>query len=180
MPYHKRFRMERPLAELPPLLPPPAGHDWLPWGDDLVDSHAEVKHRAFAGGPDAEVFPNLGSLTGCRLLMRAIRDADGFCPQATWLAVGPDGPAGTVQGLVSHTGTGGVQNLGVAPDARGRGLGEALLLLALHGFRRAGVRRAFLEVTANNHAAVRLYRRLGFRSYITVYREIVRPAPAAT
>jgi ribosomal protein S18 acetylase RimI-like enzyme len=175
--YYKRHRME--LA-LPDELPPadlPDGFRWLPWDDRLIAAHAEVKARCFAGELDAEVFPNLGCLSGCHLLMRAIRDADGFCPAATWLLAGPDGGVGTVQGLIDEAGMGAVQNLGVVPAYRGRGLGEALILRALHGFRAAGVRRAALEVTARNAAAVRLYRRLGFRSYKTVYRAVERPDP---
>ena len=53
-----------------------------------------------------------------------------------------------------------------------RGLGAALLLKALHGFRNAGLGRAFLEVTAQNDGAVRLYHRLGFRRRKTVYKTV--------
>jgi ribosomal protein S18 acetylase RimI-like enzyme len=61
--------------------------------------------------------------------------------------------------------------------SRGLGIGRALLLKALEGFAAAGVPRAFLEVTAMNAAAVRMYRRLGFRAYKTIYRGVeVRPA----
>jgi ribosomal protein S18 acetylase RimI-like enzyme len=77
-----------------------------------------------------------------------------------------------VQGLQERTGLGAIQNLGVAPAHRGRGLGTALLLQALHGFRRAGLGRAFLEVTAQNEAAVRLYQRLGFRRKKTIYKAV--------
>ena len=43
---------------------------------------------------------------------------------------------------------------------------------ALHGFRRAGVGRVFLEVTAQNDAAIRLYHGLGFRRRKTVYKAV--------
>jgi RimJ/RimL family protein N-acetyltransferase len=46
------------------------------------------------------------------------------------------------------------------------------MLQALHGFWRAGLGRAILEVTAANHAAIRLYRRLGFRSRKTIYKAV--------
>jgi ribosomal protein S18 acetylase RimI-like enzyme len=109
--------------------------------------------------------------------MIAISTRWGFCPEATWLIAGPGGYAGTVQGLIDEQGYGGIQNLGVVPDHRGRGLGKALLLKALGGFTAVGVRRAFLEVTAHNEPAVRMYREIGFRSYRTVYREIHPPVP---
>jgi (1->4)-alpha-D-glucan 1-alpha-D-glucosylmutase len=60
----------------------------------------------------------------------------------------------------------------VASDHRGRGLGRLLMIKALHGFRIAGLRKAYLEVTARNEHAVCLYRRLGFRSTRTVYKPI--------
>ena len=62
--------------------------------------------------------------------------------------------------------------MGVTPAWRGRGLGEALLLQALHGFRSAGLGRGLLEVTAQNEAALRLYRRLGFRRTKTLYKAV--------
>ena len=51
-------------------------------------------------------------------------------------------------------------------------LGAALLQQALHGFRRAGLGGAFLEVTAQNDGAIRLYRRLGFRCRKTIYKAV--------
>ncbi|WP_439620325.1 GNAT family N-acetyltransferase [Gemmata sp.] len=174
--YVKRHRMEldlrhpRPPAEVPP------GYFWLPWNPQLLDAHARVLAACFAGETDAEVFPCLATLQGCRDLMAAITGRPGFCPAATWLVATPDCPVGTVQGLLDESGYGGVQNLGVVADARGAGLGRALLLRCLEGFAAAGVGRAFLEVTAANAPAVRVYRRLGFRSYKTIYREVaVRP-----
>ncbi len=78
----------------------------------------------------------------------------------------------TVQGLIDNQRYGGIQNLGVLPEYRGLGIGWAILLKALDGFSAAGARRAFLEVTAKNELAVRMYRRLGFRSCKTIYREL--------
>ena len=58
------------------------------------------------------------------------------------------------------------------PEYRGLGIGRALLLKALDGFATAGATRAFLEVTACNEPAVRMYREVGFRSYKTIYRAV--------
>ena len=62
--------------------------------------------------------------------------------------------------------------MGSFPAHRGRGLGAALMLQALHGFRTACLPGVMLEVTAQNEAAVRLYRRLGFRCRKTVYKAV--------
>jgi ribosomal protein S18 acetylase RimI-like enzyme len=176
--YFKRYRMDYRVrrAVPPPVLPP--GFHWLPWSDDLLDVHAEVKRLSFAGEPDVAVFPNLGSETGCRMLMRAIRDCGRFCPEATWLVATAEGCVGTVQGVMEVTGkSGSVQNLGVLPGYRGRGLGKALLLRSIQGFVAAGVSRVYLEVTAANGPAVRLYRGVGFRHSRTLYRGGARPVP---
>src|SRR5262249_9066660 len=84
---------------------------------------------------------------------------------------------GSVQGLRERSGLGAIQNLGVTPAHRGRGLGSALLLQALHGFARAGLARALLEVTAQNDGALRLYRRHGFRCVKTLYKAVPDPRP---
>jgi ribosomal protein S18 acetylase RimI-like enzyme len=178
--YFKRHRMEldlrhpRPPAELPP------GFFWLPWNPHLLEHHARVLCAGFAGETDALVFSSLASLPGCRDLMSAITTLPGFCPAATWVAARSECCVGSVQGIIDANGFGGVQNLGVVGDHRGLGLGRALLLKALEGFAAAGARRAFLEVTATNAPAVRMYRRLGFRAYKTIYRGVeVPPEPAA-
>jgi len=55
--------------------------------------------------------------------------------------------------------------LDVAVDGsrRGRGIGEVLVLSALAFCREKRVALLFLEVRVSNHAAISLYRRLGFR-----------------
>ena len=52
------------------------------------------------------------------------------------------------------------------------GLGQALVRQALEGFYQAGLRRAYLEVTAENSSAVRLYRAVGFRRSKTLYKAV--------
>jgi len=178
MTYFKRYRMEVGLDRPFPSPRLPEGFSWHPWHDSLIDRHAEVKYECFRDETDAQVFPNLGCPTGCRELMRIIRYLDGFVPQATWLLVGPDGGVGTVQGVSDCRIYGAIQNLGVVPAFRGQGLGEALLLKALHGFQRIGLRRAYLEVTADNAAAVDLYRKHGFRNYRTLYKSVEATAPS--
>jgi ribosomal protein S18 acetylase RimI-like enzyme len=170
--YFKRFRMEVDLNELPPAAPLPEGYRWLPWDVALLAAHADAKYRSFYDEIDAIVFPSLSTLDGCQYLMHEISRKHGFCAEATWLLAAADGYCGTVQGVRERSGLGAIQNLGITPAHRGRGLGRALLLQALHGFRRAGLGRAFLEVTAQNEGAIRLYRRLGFRCRKTLYKAV--------
>jgi ribosomal protein S18 acetylase RimI-like enzyme len=171
--YFKRFKMEAELASVaPPALP--QGYFFLPWEPALLDVHAQVLYLSFLEEIDAVVFPSLGHQQGCRVLMTEICRKPGFLPEATWLLADGSGPVATVQGLRDRSGLGAIQNLGVVAAHRGRGLGAALLLQALQGFRQAGLARSLLEVTAQNDGAVRLYHRLGFRRRKTVYKAVER------
>ena len=104
--------------------------------------------------------------------MHEITTRSGFRPESTWLIAHGESYIATVQGISDRTGTGGIQNLGVIPAYRGRGLGKAILLQALHGFRRCGLARTTLEVTAQNEAAVQMYRRVGYRFRKTLYKMV--------
>ncbi len=53
-------------------------------------------------------------------------------------------------------------NIAVRPDARGHGVGTALLLSCIRRGARAGAGRIHLEVRAGNGAALRMYEREGF------------------
>jgi GNAT superfamily N-acetyltransferase len=173
--YFKRFRMEIDLTGRD-LTPAPSRFRFLRWDDSLLDGFARAKFLSFRQEFDTSVFPCLGEYEGCRRLMDEIAGKPGFLPEATWLAVRSDNPGGrleycgTVQGVCDERGMGAIQNLGVVPAYRRDGLGMNLLLRALAGFRKAGVRRAWLEVTAQNNRAIRLYRRAGFITTKVVYK----------
>jgi len=173
--YFKRYKMELDLADLPVPAQLP-GYSWLPWSEDLLEVHADVLYRSFHQEMDSLVFPSLGDPAGCRLLMAAVSRKWGFLPEATWLLMGPSGPCGSIQGLHERSGLGAIQNLGIVPGERGRGAGRTLLLLALVGFRQAGLARASLEVTAQNDPALRLYQHLGFRRRKTLYKAVATSA----
>jgi len=172
--YYKRYKMEIDLDPLPaPGLP--AGFHFTPWNRDLLEIHAEVLFESFCQEIDSQVFSSLGDSLGCQVLMSEIARKPGFVPEATWLLTGPDGPCGTVQGLRERGGIGAIQNLGITAPCRGHGLGQALLLQALLGFRLAGLHKGLLEVTAQNDTAIRLYRRVGFRRSKTLYKAVSEP-----
>lgn len=176
--YFKRYRMEFDLAGRKPVAAVlPAGYRFVPWDPLLLEAHAETKYQSFRGEIDANVFACLGEYDGCLRLMGEISRKEGFLSGATWLIAQDEAPpgsgyCGTIQGICDRAGFGAIQNLGIVPEHRGRGLGTALLLRALTGFRQAGLRRAFLEVTAQNDGAIRLYRRLGFVRVRTVYKAV--------
>ncbi len=174
--YFKRFRMEFDLSRPSPDTPVvPAGYELLPYSSELLREHATAKFLSFRSELDANVFPCLGRRDGCLRLMREITSRSGFVPEATWLcrfrepSSGRAEPVGTIQGLQIE-GWGAVQNLGIDPEHRGKGLGSILLTRAIDGFRSVGLRRMHLEVTTDNTAAIRLYERMGFKTAQVVYK----------
>ena len=158
----------------PPKLTVPVGYELVPYSDDLLREHAKAKYDSFREELDADVFPCLARLDGCQRLMNEITGRANFVPQSTWLiryrGTGQRPvPAGTVQGL-NQDNWGSIQNLGIVPEHRGRGLGSLLLMRSAFGFQRAGLGRMHLEVTTENTGAVRLYERLGFKRAQVVYK----------
>jgi ribosomal protein S18 acetylase RimI-like enzyme len=172
-PYFKRYimRLDLTLPSAEPELP--HGLTWHAWDESLVDTHASVKFLAFQHSADTQIFPNLGSLTGCRLLMRAIRESHEFCAAGTWLINTREGAVGTIQTLLADR-MAMIQNVGVIPAYRNRGLASALVLQLIAHVRTLDARRVQLEVSANNVAALKVYRRIGFRLYNTLYRSVDR------
>jgi len=174
--YFKRLRMEVDLAL--PLFPQPelvGEYRLVAWDGRLLDAHAETKYRCFHWELDANVFPSLSTRDGCRRLMSEISRRSGFIPQATWLleywpeqARKPE-LVGTIQGVADDK-VGAIQNVGITETHRGRGLGSLLMWHSLAGFKAAGIERVYLEVTAQNSGACRLYQRLGFRQTKVVYK----------
>jgi hypothetical protein len=156
---------------------PPVGYRTIPWREDLRAIHAEVKYLSFREEIDAMVFPCLGSYDGCLRLMDEISGKQRFLAEATWLIARERADrsleyCGTIQGLRDPSGYGAIQNIGITPEHRGVGLGTVLISHSLAGFRQAGLPRAYLEVTAQNHRAIHLYERIGFRRARTAYKAV--------
>jgi len=180
--YFKRLRLELELggSQFPaPVLP--TGFEWQSWTPDLLMRHAVTKHESFRAELDARIFPCFRDTAGCLDLMSEIAQRATFLPITTWLITCrfPDGTTddcATIQGIIQSGGWGAIQNVGVVPEYRGRGLGRALLLKCIAGFQQAGVPRIYLEVTASNLPAVQLYRSLGFCLGRTTYRAVEESA----
>jgi ribosomal protein S18 acetylase RimI-like enzyme len=91
----------------------------------------------------------------------AVRDDGEFDAELCFLAIDASGEIG---GVAQCWTSAFIKDLVVHPDARRRGIAEALLLTAFQAFRRRGARHVDLKVqTGNPSGAVRLYRRLGMR-----------------
>jgi ribosomal protein S18 acetylase RimI-like enzyme len=136
----------------------------------MLEVHADIKHRGFRNDLDAQIFPTFRDYHQCVNLMQSISENPSFLPDATLLiANGYEEDlfeyVGCIQGMRFSGEVGAVQNIAVLPDYRGRGIGRALLLKALHGFKEYGIQRVTLEVTADNIPATKLYTRIGFKTF---------------
>lgn len=176
----KRYKMEIDLrrhAFAEPELP--EGYFVESWSSSLLESHATAHYLSFRDTPDARLFGNFQTFRGCRRVMENIVKRYNFCPAATHLIVYHPANAfhtecaATIQGVVNADGNGGIQNVGVVPAHRHRGLGHALLSLALAGYQQYGIRLANLDVTAENEEALSLYRGIGFVVTQVYYRQAV-------
>lgn len=156
----------------------PDNYQLVRWHGNVLEAHANAKFRSFREELDANVFPCLGDAEGCLRLMKEISCRQGFIPRATWLVTfvdpvtGRKENCGTVQGIREQTDVGSIQNLGIVPIHRGKGIGTVLLANSLKGFMSVGIKFVNLEVTAQNYGAVRLYQRMGFRTLRTVFKSI--------
>ena len=182
-----RFRMQIDLHSIAldePELPP--GYRWQPWLPAQLERHALAKWKCFRSEIDSLVFPCLGNLTGCRKLMSEITRQKFFIPESTWLVVyqpepqWPSEDCGTIQGVRRNRKLGAIQNVGITPHHRGIGLGRALVMKSLIGFKQAKLRHVCLDVTARNHSAISLYRAVGFRIVKTMIKTVDVPDLVAT
>lgn len=166
----RRFRMEMNLREWTFVEPKlPDGYHAEPWRSSLLDAHAAAHYLSFRDEIDATMFTRFQTYGGCRQIVENVSRHCGFLPDATWLmmyhpkdAYYPEA-VGTMQALIDTQGLGSIQNIGVIPAHRGKGLGGSLLMYCLRGYRSHGVSLVHLDVTAENGDAIQLYKKIGFQ-----------------
>jgi len=155
------LQMQRPLADLPPV-PPTEGVRFATYAGPADDAEVlRVNNAAFSWHPEQ------GGWTEADIAER--RDEPWFDPAGFFL--GFDDSTGALLGFhwtKTHSADlGEVYVVGVDPSAQGRGLGAALTVMGLHHLaeRLSGAgagAQVMLYVEADNAAAVKTYRRLGF------------------
>ncbi|MEN4446860.1 mycothiol synthase [Mycobacterium sp. SM3041] len=159
------WQMRRSLSDLPALTDVPGVRLTTYPGPEVDDELLRVNNAAFHWHPEQ------GGWTQAEVDER--RAESWFDPAGLFLAYDADDLAGE-RLLGFHwtkihpgSGLGEVYVVGVGPDAQGRGLGALLTLAGLHHLAdRLGTDgTVLLYVEADNTAAVKTYRRLGFELY---------------
>ena len=159
------WQMRRPLTGELPSYALPEGVALRPFrvGQDEQEWTA-LNARAFADHPDQ------GRWGVEEVLLREqepwfdpegflLAEQDGRLVGFHWTKVHGSDPG---SGGHPHEPVGEVYVVGVDPAEQGRGLGPALTLAGLHSLRERGLDSVLLYVDESNHAAVRVYERLGF------------------
>ncbi len=142
---------------------------FVPWSETTVPWFYQVYVQAFRERPG---FPGWNQ----EEWTEALTGGTGFRKDLSALAVVRSQPVGFVISSVRESITGWIDQIGVAPQARGRGVAAALIAHTLDAFRPAGLRDAGLEVNANNEAARRVDEHAGFqeRGRRRVYEKTLR------
>jgi len=149
---HRTFAehvMRHPLVALPKVTRP-VGLHFYPWTPDTVGLFHLAYTRSFASHPG---FPD----TPVDAWVAETAAEGGFQPDQSKVALGVDG---RVAGFVTLSDNW-VDQVGVVPAWRGRGLGSFLVVRSLRALRKACWTESWLAVNVDNPAH-ELYLRLGF------------------
>lgn len=150
------LQMRRSVKDLPQPTIPPDVRLTTYSGPEDDEELLRVNNSAFAWHPEQ------GGWTEADVAER--RGESWFDPDGLFLAY--DAGAGGLLGFhwtkVHGPTIGEVYVVGVDPAAQGRGIGATLTLVGLHHLAERGVDTVLLYVEADNSAAVKTYRRLGF------------------
>lgn len=175
--YLREF-MALPLAREPAPQPTPAADGLTkefviqPWERSYDRSAAQLLYHTYRHHVDAVINDQYASATGTARLIENIVHLRG-CGEylAPVSSVAIHRATGKLAGVLALTAvrpaTAHIPQVAVAGEFQGAGLGSFLLQSAFEKLRRQGFEEVSLTVTAMNPGAVRLYERLGFKTFYT-------------
>jgi ribosomal protein S18 acetylase RimI-like enzyme len=152
--------------------PHPAQGDFafMPWDRRYDREAAQLLHHVYQNHIDAAVNNQYCTIAGTTRLVESIvrhRGCGDYLQQASIAAV--HRTTGKLAGILGLTavrpGTAHIPQIAVAAGYQGIGLGTAMLRNAFEKLSRAGYNEVSLTVTTLNSGAVRLYERMGFRTF---------------
>lgn len=149
------------------ILPPVDGTTIRPALPAEFPALAQVLERTYADHRERFLFPEVQSVKAARAYLTSASRGDfGMHPTNYTLGIWQDTEClGLALGSEVLPALGFVLHLAVLPEARGRGLGTALLAAITENFGREGMDYIGLGVTCDN-PAVNLYKRAGFEALL--------------
>jgi len=137
------------------------------WNDRYFEPCAKLIYLAYSNHIDGEINDQYRSRHGALKFLKNIIHLPGcgqFLPTASFVLryPGSDELLGAVLTSEVAAGVGHTTQLCVQPGFQGHGLGRALMQTSSEMLRNMHYKELSLTVTADNHAAVQLYEKLGF------------------
>ena len=141
-----------------------------PWERKYDREAAQLLHHVYRNHIDAAVNDQYCSLTGTTRLVESIvrhRGCGDYLQQASIAAIHVStGKLAGILGLTAvRSGTAHIPQIAVASSFQGIGLGSTMLRAAFEKLAWDGFAEVSLTVTSLNSGAVRLYERIGFRTF---------------
>lgn len=145
-----------------------------PWNDRLLHTASAIISGAYKGETDSEINAQYRSPGGARRFLSNIVEFPGcgnFHAASSFMAfdASTGDPAGMVLSSFVASHTGHISQLCVMPEARGFGLGGALLRASIAHLCAGGASQVSLTVTASNQLAISLYSKFGFTDRRTFF-----------
>jgi ribosomal protein S18 acetylase RimI-like enzyme len=136
---------------------------FVPHALEQRDRLAAIIERTYEGSRDC---PALDGARNLADVLDGYRDQGEYLPEQWHVVVADGGDAGALI-LANHPAVGNWElvYMGVAPEFRGRGLGEQIVQFALQAASVGGAERLVLAVDAENEPAIGAYRRAGFHEW---------------
>lgn len=167
-----RLFLETPLSEvLPPRRLRPS-ISIVPWTPQWQEATGRLIAGAYQNHIDSEINDQYRSAIGARRFLTNIVQYPGcgtFFAPASLAAFAGDALCGASLASLVAADVGHITQVCVAPSLQGSGLGYELVRRSLEALGRHGCRAVSLTVTADNEAALRLYRNMGFTSRRTFH-----------
>jgi ribosomal protein S18 acetylase RimI-like enzyme len=137
------------------------------WNDRYFDPCAKLIYLAYANHIDGDINDQYRSRHGALKFLKNIIHLPGcgqFLPSASFVLRHPGSDDLVAAVLTSEVaaGVGHTTQLCVQPGFQGHGLGRMLMKVSSDALRNMHYKELSLTVTADNHAAVALYEKLGF------------------
>lgn len=153
----------RPTLEMLPVSPRVPTLEWQGYAPDRHEQFARMLERSYEGSLD---MPELVGLRTLDDVMQGHLARGSFDPERWRLGrlAGQSEPVAVLLLLAGSESTWEVSYLGLAPEARGKGLGRRVLAHALE-LTRPHAHRLELAVDVRNLPADRLYQRCGFHAF---------------